>query len=245
MRTRCYAVSLILFLVCSLLLTSCKPSSLVSSSQEVEIGREAAREIEQQYPVNRDPELNRMVTQIGQNLVRHSDRQDIEYTFKILDLKDVNAVSLPGGWIYVYKGLIDETKGNPDQLAGVISHEIGHVAARHHAELIGRQTYASLIVGTLTKGDVQQIAGVLANISLLRWSRKQEYESDKLGILYMYRSGQYNPQGLINFFNTLAQMQGHEPSEFEQIFRTHPVNSERVTRAQGYLDDLRAGREQP
>ena len=229
----------------SLLLAGCKPESLVSRSQETEIGQEASREVEKQYPVNKDPQLNAMVNQMGQALAKCSDRQDIEYTFKILDVKDVNAVSLPGGWIYVYRGLIDKTKEKPDQLAGVIAHEIGHVAARHHAEMIGRQTYASILVGTLTKGDVSQIAGVFANLTLLRWSRKHEYEADRLGIKYMYRCKQNDPQGLVNFFNTLLQMQGRQPSEFEQMFRTHPVTSERIKRAQQYLDDLRAGRESP
>lgn len=229
----------------SLLLAGCKPESLVSRSQETEIGQEASREVEKQYPVNKDPQLNAMVNQMGQALAKCSDRQDIEYTFKILDVKDVNAVSLPGGWIYVYRGLIDKTKDKPDQLAGVIAHEIGHVAARHHAEMIGRQTYASILVGTLTKGDVSQIAGVFANLTLLRWSRKHEYEADRLGIKYMYRCKQNDPQGLVNFFNTLLQMQGRQPSEFEQMFRTHPVTSERIKRAQQYLDDLRAGRESP
>jgi len=245
MRKRCYAIALTPLLGCSLLLAGCKPKGLVSRSQEVEIGREASREVERQYPVNEDPQLNKLITQIGRNLAQYSDRQDIEYKFKILDLKDVNAISLPGGWIYVYKGLIDATKGNRDELAGVIAHEIGHITARHHADMIGRQTYAAILVGTLTKGDISQIASIFADLSLLRWSRKHEYEADKLGIKCMYRSGNYNPEGLISFFDKLLQMQGREPSEFEQIFRTHPVTSERIARARAYLADLRAGKADP
>jgi predicted Zn-dependent protease len=245
MHKRCHAIALIFLLGCSLLLAGCKPKSLVSTSQEVEIGREASQEIERQYPVNKDPQLNQLVTQIGQNLAPYSDRQDIEYKFKILDLKEVNAISLPGGWIYVYKGLIDATKADRDELAGVIAHEIGHIAARHHADMIGRQTYAAILLGTLTKGDIRQIAGIFADISLLRWSRKHEYEADRLGIKFMYRSKGYDPEGLISFFDKLLQMQGHEPSEFEQIFRTHPVTSERIARARAYLADLRAGKVNP
>jgi beta-barrel assembly-enhancing protease len=227
---------------CSLLVAGCSPKSLVSRSQEVEIGREASQEVERTYPVSKNAALNREVNDIGQYLAKLSGRQDITYTFKVLDVKEVNAFSLPGGWIYVNKGLIDATKGDKDQLAGVIAHEIGHVAARHHAEMIGRQTYASLLIGTLTKGQTQQIVGVFANLSLLRWSRKQEYEADKLGIKYAYESGRYNPDGLIDFLARLEKMQGHEPSEFQQIFLTHPVTSERVTRARQYLADLRAGK---
>lgn len=242
MHQRFGIAAIVALVLCSVVLPGCKPESLVSTSQEVEIGREAAQQIEREYPVNKDPELNRLVTTIGQNLVRQSDRQDITYTFKILDIKDVNAVSLPGGWVYVYKGLIDQTAGDRDELAGVIAHEIGHVAARHHAELIGRQTYASILVGTLTKGDIQQIAAILADISLLRWSRKQEYEADELGLKYTFRSQTYRPEGLIEFFEKLMAGQKREPSRFEQIFRTHPLTSERIDRAKEYIADLRAGR---
>lgn len=217
----------------------------VGRNQEIEIGREASQQVEKQYPVNKDPQLNELVNDIGQNLVKYTTRQGIDYTFKILDVKEVNAFSLPGGWIYINKGLIDATRNSRDQLAGVIAHEIAHVDARHHAEQIEDQMRVNILIATLTKGDVQTVAGILADLRSLRWSRKQEYEADRLGIKYMFQSGAYNPQGLIDFFNTLLQMEGRQPSEFEQIFRTHPVTSERIVRGQQYLDDLKAGRADP
>lgn len=226
-----------------LALAGCNPSQLVSQNQEIEIGREASKEIERKYKAVNDPALQARVNEMGQALAKCSDRTNIVYTFKVLDMKDVNAVSLPGGWVYVYKGLINETKGKPDELAGVIAHEIGHVAARHHATMLGRQIQANILLGTLTKGDVQQIAGIFADITLLRYSRVQEYEADKLGIKYMYRCKQWNAQGLINFFGALLKLEKNKPSEFEQIFRTHPVTQERIKRAQTYLDDLRSGKE--
>jgi len=234
-----------LFVTCAILSSGCKPESLVSQDQEAEIGREASRQIESEYPVDKDPALNAEVNQIGQTLAKHSDRPNITYTFKILDIKDVNAVSLPGGWVYIYKGLINETRNKPNQLAGVIAHEIGHIAARHHAEMIGRDLQASLLIGTLTKGDVQTVANIFAAITQLRWSRKQEFEADRLGIKYMYRSKIYEPQGLIDFFNNLLKMEKKPPSRFEQIFLTHPVTAERIKRAQEYYDALKSGREQP
>ena len=241
------ALLALLIVVGSVFLIGCNPKSLVGTSQEISIGREAAQQVESQYPVDKDPKLNALVNNIGQTLVTCSDRQDIKYTFKVLDVKDVNAFSLPGGWIYVYKGLIDETKGNNDELAGVIAHEIGHVAARHHAAMMGRELQASILIGTLTKGDITTLANIAANITLLRWSRKQEYEADKLGIKEMWRcrnnnSQVYDAQGLVDFFGTLQAKQKKEPSKFEQVLATHPVNSERIKRAQTYLDDLKAGR---
>ncbi len=238
------AISIGLLMACSLAIAGCKPESLVSTSQEVEIGRNASQQVESKYPVNKDPELNRLVTTMGQTLVQYSDRQDIKYTFKILDMKEVNAVSLPGGWIYVYKGLIDDTKDDPNELAGVIAHEIGHIAARHHAEMIGRETFAGILVQTLTRGDVRQWANLFANLHLLRWSRKHEYESDRLGVKYAYQS-RYSAEGMINFFEKLEQKRKDDPSRFEQIFRTHPVTAERIKRARAFLADLKAGRRDP
>ena len=241
-KTKPVLLLFVLLLGMTIAFTGCKPKDIVSTSQEIDIGKQASQDVERQYPVNRNPQLNATINQIGQALAQCSDRRDITYTFKILDVKDVNAFSLPGGWIYINKGLIDATQGKPDQLAGVIAHEIGHVAARHHAEMMGREVYANVLIGTLTQGQTQQLASVFANLSLLRWSRKQEYDSDRLGIKYMYRCRQYDAQGLVNFFNTLLKIQPDRPSGFEQIFRTHPVTSERIKRAQTYLDDLRAGR---
>ena len=238
-------IFMLLFTVGSIYLTGCSPKQLVSTSQEISIGRQASQEVESQYKVDPDTKLNAMVNNIGQNLVRFSDRQDITYTFKVLDVKDVNAFSLPGGWVYINKGLIDETNGNRDQLAGVIAHEIGHIAARHHAEMIGRQTYASILIGTLTKGQMTQYASIFANLSLLQWSRQQEYQADRLGIIEMYRSKMYDPDGLINFFNNLLKIEGKPPSQFEQIFRTHPVTKDRIVKARQLLADLKSGKEKP
>ncbi|MDO8683180.1 MAG: M48 family metallopeptidase [Armatimonadota bacterium] len=225
-------------------LTGCKPESLVSQSQEIDIGRQASRDIERQYKVSADSRLNAMVNEIGQNLAARSDRPNLKYTFKVLDVKDVNAVSLPGGWIYVYKGLIDEIGGpgniDRDKLAGVISHEIGHVAARHHAQMMGRSQLYGIGIGVLTKGNTAQWVSLFANINLLHWSRKDEYEADKLGIKYTYGST-YDPNGLIEFLQVLQSKSKSEPSRFESWFRTHPVPSDRVGRAQQYLNELRTG----
>ncbi|MBP6965087.1 MAG: M48 family metalloprotease [Armatimonadetes bacterium] len=245
LRRRHIAALALLLAVAMSLTAGCKPQNIISTSEEVEIGKEAAAKIEKEHPVNKDPQLNRLVTGMGQNLVRYSKRQDIQYTFKILDHDEVNAVSLPGGWIYVYKGLIDATKNEPDQLAGVIAHEIGHVAARHHADMIGRQVFAGVLVQTLTRGDTQQWAGLFANLSLLSWSREHEFEADKLGVNYTFQSKQYAPEGLIGFFAVLEGRAKSNPSKFEQMFRTHPVNSERIKRANEYLAKLKSGAVRP
>jgi len=222
-------------------LTGCETESLVSKSQEVEIGRQAAKDIEARHPVSKDAELNATVNDIGQYIAARSDRTDIQYTFKVLDIKDVNAVSLPGGWVYVYKGLMDEVGSDKDMLAGVIAHEVGHVTARHHAELMGRSTLYGIGIAVLTKGNTRQWVNFFANLNLLRWSRKHEYEADALGIKYTY-SSTYNPDGLIRFLEVLQTKSKSEPSRFEAALRTHPVTSERIDRAKDDLAVLKAGR---
>ena len=244
-RQLCLLALALLVAVSALVLNGCSPKSLVSQSQEIEIGREASKQIEAKYGVVTDPQLNAMVNDMGQAIAKCSDRPDLQYTFKILNTNQVNAVSLPGGWVYVYKGLVDMTAGHPDQLAGVIAHEVGHIAARHAAAQIGRELQANILIGTLTKGQVQQLAGLFANIELLRYSRQEEYEADKLGIKYLYRCGRWNPQGLINFLQRLLTMEPQHPSDLEQIFATHPVTADRIKRAQAYLDALRSGQEKP
>lgn len=246
MRRHCYVTGLVLLLaVFSLVFTGCNPKGLVSTNQEIEIGRQASQQIESQYPVDKDPQLNAMVNEMGQAIAKCSDRPDLQYTFKILDISEVNAVSLPGGWVYVYKGLIDQTAGHPDQLAGVIAHEVGHIAARHAAQMIGREEEASLLIGILTQGQMQQIADLFANLEFLHWSREQEYQADQLGIKYLYRCQRWDPQGLINFFNILLKIEPSHPSKFDQIFATHPVTATRIKRAQAYLDDLKSGKQKP
>ncbi len=238
-------LSILAAILLAVVLGGCNPKGMVSTNQEIEIGKQSSKEIESKYGIVKDAQLNDMVNTMGQAIAKCSDRPDLEYTFKILDQKDVNAVSLPGGWVYVYKGLIDETKGKPDELAGVIAHEVGHIAARHHAQMMGRELQAQILIGTLTKGDVQQVAGVFANVQLLRWSRVQEFQADKLGVKYMYRCQRWDAQGLVNFFDTLLKIQKNHPSKFEQIFLTHPVTEERIKRAQEYLNALKAGTEKP
>ena len=226
-------------------LSGCNPKGLVTQNQEIAIGREASRQVESRYPVDTDPRLNAMVNEMGQAIAKCSDRPDLQYTFKILDIRDVNAVSLPGGWVYIYKGLIDQTAGHPDELAGVIAHEVGHISARHAAQMIGRELQLSLAIGILTRGQMQDIAALFADLQFLHWSRVQEYEADKLGINYMYRCQRWSPQGVVDFLNTLLKIQPNHPSSFDQIFATHPVTENRVKRAQTYLDDLRSGKEKP
>jgi len=210
---------------------------LVSTSQEVSIGQQASAEVEAQYPVSRDPQLNQLVNNIGQEILRYaSPRSGIQYTFRVLDVSDVNAFSLPGGWIYINRGLIDATRGNVNQLAGVIAHEIAHVEARHHADLMGRSALYGIAIGTLTEGNTTQWVSFFSELYLLRWSRRHEYEADRLAIDFMLPS-RYNPQGIIDFFMVLEAESGR--GRTPEFLRTHPLTEDRIERAQEHLAEQR------
>ncbi len=223
--------------ICSAV-SGCKPEDIVSTSDEVEVGRQASIDVEKKYPISKDVRQNQLVSGIGENILRHiTVRKGITYTFKVIDSDEVNAFALPGGWIYVERGLIEAAKGDTNQIAGVIAHEIGHVQARHSAEQMGRQQIYGIAIGTLTKGNVQQYAAVFANLNLLHYSREEEYEADKLGIDYTCPS-QYNPQGLINFFRVLvaSEKRGATPA----FLQTHPLTENRILRAEDYLAKKKA-----
>lgn len=222
-----------------LTLAGCSSKDIVSTSQEVEVGQEAARQIEAQYPVSKDSGLNKLVNDTGQTVLRYvpNKREGIEYKFKVLDINEVNAFSLPGGWIYIERGLIEATKGNNHQLAGVIAHEIGHVQARHAAKMMGRSQIYGIAIDILTEGKTQEWANVFANLNLLRWSRKEEYEADKLAVDYLLPSP-YNPKGLIDFFKVLLAEDGKGATL--PFLQTHPLTQDRIDRLQEYLDEKKA-----
>jgi len=219
-------------------LAGCNTSDLVSTSDEISIGKQAAAQIETENPVNRDPALNRLVNNVGNTILRTVPvRPGITYQFKVIDKADINAFSLPGGWIYVQKGLIDATRGNVNQLAGVMAHEIGHVQAKHAAQMIGRQQIYGTAIGAFTKGDTATVAGIFANLNLLEYSRDEEYQSDQLAVDYLLPSP-YNPDGLTAFFKVLMKTEGKGSSL--AFLRTHPLTQDRINRLQTYLDKKRA-----
>lgn len=220
-------------------LSGCSPRDLVSTSDEIAVGRQAAAEVEATYPVSRNAAHIQLVNQIGNTILRNvpNPRSGIEYTFRVLDVDDVNAFALPGGWIYINRGLIEATGGNRNQLAGVIAHEIAHVEDRHAAEMMGRSQIYGIAIGVLTEGNATQWASIFANLNLLRWSRRHEYESDRLAIDYLLPST-YNPEGLITFLEYLLAEQGR--GRTPAFLRTHPLTQDRIDRLQDYLDQERA-----
>jgi beta-barrel assembly-enhancing protease len=212
-------------------------AGLISEKQELSMGKQASRQIESQYKVSKDQQMNDLVRGIGVKLASVCSRPKIDWTFKVLDTKEVNAVSVPG-YVYVNSGLIDFAGGDKDQLAAVIGHEIGHTCG-HHAV---KQAEKSMIGGTLLSIVFQKgggdVANIFANLALLGYSRKDEYQADKLGLSYSYKAG-YDPKGMVRFFEHLQAKEGGGSSGLGTYFKTHPPTSERIKRVKEQIATLK------
>jgi predicted Zn-dependent protease len=188
-------------------------------------------EVEQQSKMIDDPMVTEYVNRVGQNIVLHSDAK-VPFTIKVVDTDEVNAFALPGGYFFVNKGLI-LAADNEAELAGVMAHEIAHVAARHAMENQGKAAlinWAS-IAGIIFGGPiVSQVlyngGGILAGLASLKFSRSAEEEADMLGVQYLYASG-YDPTALSTMFEKLASQNKKKPGAVMKLFATHPQPTDR------------------
>lgn len=208
--------------------------SNLSDAQEVDLGRQTDRALKRRgvRVYTRNPELVAYVNSIGQRLASQSSRSDIPYTFQVVQDNSVNAFATSGGFVYINTGLIREADTEAE-LAGVMAHEIGHIAGRHAINRMREITLANGIAGALgvSQDDLVNIGVQLA--LFLPNSRGAEYEADELGFTTMGNAG-YDQQGLITFMQKLAA--GNSPPEF---FSTHPDPDNRVERLQGMYDESR------
>jgi len=214
-----------------------------SLEKEQALGRELAQQVEQQAKLVTDPVITEYVNRIGQTLVRHSDAK-VPFTIKVVDDQQVNAFALPGGFFYVNSGVLLAADSEAE-LAGVMAHEIAHVAARHATRNATKQeiwNLASLplvFVGGPVAAAIRQAAGIMVPMSFLKFSRDSEREADFLGLEYEYAAG-YDPTAFVDFFEKLGT-QGKRKSGFmAQAFSTHPMNDDRIRRAEAELEMLPA-----
>ncbi len=202
-----------------------------SQEKEIAIGRQMAMEVEQQAKLVTDPAITEYVNRVGQNLVLHSDAK-IPFTIKVIDSDDVNAFALPGGFFFVNKGLL-LAADNESELAGVMAHEIAHVAARHAMENQGKMTainyglLATIIFGGGIASTIAQNAGGISQMmSFLKFSRNAEHEADMLGVQYLYAAG-YDPTGMATMFEKLNSKNKKKPGTLAKIFASHPQSIDR------------------
>lgn len=202
-----------------------------SREKEQQIGRQISLEIDQQTPLVTDPMVTEYVNRVGQNIVLHSDAK-VPFTIKVIDSDEVNAFALPGGYFYVHKGLI-LAADNEAELAGVMAHEIAHVAARHAMENAGKGTALNygLLAGIIFTGGIagavlQNTAGLGQLLAFFKFSRGAEEEADKLGVQYLYAAG-YDPTAMATMFEKLASQNRKKRSKIAELFSTHPQSLER------------------
>ncbi len=202
-----------------------------SQEKEIALGRQLAMQVEQQVKLVEDPIITEYVNRVGQNLVLHSDAK-IPFTIKVIDTDDVNAFALPGGFFYVHKGLI-LAADNESELAGVMAHEIAHVAARHAMENQGKGTLINwgalagiIFGGPIASTVLQNAGGILAGLAGLKFSRGAEVEADNLGVQYLYAAG-YDPTAMSTMFEKLASQNKKKANTFAKLFQSHPQSVDR------------------
>jgi predicted Zn-dependent protease len=209
-----------------------------SLEKEVNLGRQIAAQVDQQAKFIDDPVITEYVNRVGQNIALHSDAK-IPFTIKVLDSDDVNAFALPGGFLYVNKGVI-VAADTEAELAGVMAHEIAHVAARHGVEQASKATLANyaMIPLIFMSGGLGAIAYNAAQIGVplafLKFGRGAESEADKLGAQYMWAAG-YDPQYFMTFFEKLDKKEKSKPGTLSKLFGTHPPTGDRAVKVRDLL----------
>jgi beta-barrel assembly-enhancing protease len=214
---------------------------------QIAMGKSYAEQVESESKLITDPVITEYINRLGQNLVRNSDAQ-VPFIIKVMDTDDVNAFALPGGFFYVDSGLI-LAADNEAELAGVMSHEIAHVAACHAArqntrgQLMNLASIPLIFIGGGVGYAAQNIAGLAMPLGFLKFTRGFETEADYLGLEYMYKAG-YDPQAFTAFFEKIRVMEKQRPGFVAKAFETHPQTPDRIRKTQKEIDTLLPARAQ-
>ncbi len=219
----------------------------ISTQQEVQLGAQYAAEINRQLPIVQDAQINRYINSLGDRIAAGADSRGIDYRFFVVNSDQVNAFAVPGGYVYVNRGLIERT-ANMSELAGVLGHEIAHVSERHGVEQMARMQQTQLgvnlayvLLGRQPSGVEQAGVQLGAGAFFAKHSRKDENEADSRGVRFVTQAG-INPQGMVSFFQTLLREQQRSPSSVEQWFSTHPTTQDRIDHTQQEVSAVLASR---
>ena len=226
----------------ALALGGCASASSISPQEESQLGAQYSAEINQQLPIVQNSAVHSYINQLGRSIASRVDPR-LNYTFYVVNAPEVNAFAVPGGYIYVNRGLI-ERAATKSELAGVLSHEIGHVVERHGLEQMARMQNTSLGVNLAyillgrQPGGLEQVAlqgGAAAFFA--SHSRDDENQADRVAVQYMVQSG-IDPHGMVTMFERLIEEQERSPSAVEQWFSTHPLTRDRIAHVQQLIDQL-------
>jgi predicted Zn-dependent protease len=225
-------VSLLLVIACA---SGVAAFSLVSVEQEVQIGREAQQEVRAKVPELRDSAATRYVDDLGRRLAAHAPGAKYPYSFQIANYRELNAFALPGGPVWVHRGVLEAARSE-SQIAGVMAHEVAHIAQRHAASQLTKAMVANGLLGLLSaaldnnsRGDAAaRIGAAFATQSLfMKFSRDDEREADRVGTRIMQAAG-WDPHGLLEFMEILRDEQKRSPGSVEVFLSSHPSPASRV-----------------
>ena len=219
-------------------------NNMMSPEQENALGRDYASQIDSQVKFVMDGKINRRVLDVSAPILAQAqkDRPDLSFRVRVIDSPDLNAFSIPGGYIYIYRGLLDKIGTDDDALACIIGHEASHVVRRHVAKSISDQQNKGLLVdvASLLSRDyrVGQVGGALFELDQLHYSRIAEFEADRWGERFAYNAG-YDPTGMVRTFEIFEdeEKKGYAPAAYSQ---DHPINENRILRVEEQLRELRA-----
>jgi len=218
-----------------------KGVNFYSIEKEIALAKQVAQEVERQARIIDDPVIAEYVNRVGQNLVRNSDTK-VPVTIKVLDSEDVNAMALPGGFFFVNSGLILKAESE-SELAGVMAHEIAHIAARHgtrqatRGQLVNFATIPLIFMGGWTGYGIRQATSILVPLGFLSFSRGFESEADMLGLQYLYKAG-YDPTAFVDFFEKIQSDEKKKPGTMAKVFSSHPLTDDRIKTAQKNIQEI-------
>ena len=223
--------------------TGCASASSVSQQQEVQMGQGYAQQINQQLPLVQDAEVNRYINGLGDSLARVTPRADLDWHFYIVDSPEINAFAVPGGFIYVNRGLIERAQ-NMSELAGVMGHEIGHVVLRHSIKQMAQQQNANTLVGltcALSSVCNNGVAGAAIQLGgsavFAKFSRTDEAQADHEGVIFTTKAG-IDPRGIPQMFQILLNEEKTQPSAVSAFFASHPTEESRIAATEAEIRQM-------
>lgn len=212
----------------------------VSTQQEVEMGQQYSQQINQQLPIISDPELHRYINVLGDSIAKLADDRELDWHFYIVDSKEVNAFAVPGGFIYINRGLIERVD-ELSQLAGVLGHEIGHVVKRHSVKQMEQAQKANIgvtLACVLTRVCDNQAVGAAIQVGggalFAKFSRDDEREADVEGVKNVIRAG-IDPNGIPEMFAKLMEERRNRPAGVDAWFLTHPLEEDRIEQTKAII----------
>jgi predicted Zn-dependent protease len=220
--------------------TQRKETLLIDTAGEVALGRDMDSQIQKKLKILNDPQMQYRLDSIGAKVSGACDRNDLNYHFRIVKDKELNAFAIPGGFIYVNSALMEIS--TDDELACVLGHELGHVAARHSVKAIqanlGYQLVIAIVFGVSGKEDMARAMNIVFNLVDLGYSRKDEFLADQLGVRYA-RSAGFNPYGMVTFFEKLREEAQNKGPNFNLVFlSSHPPIEERIKNVKEEINNV-------